>query len=64
MAAMSNREFVHVIEQKLELARKLAHKCDEIVKTGTINGLQKVVKNVVAEKSYLEVTCHKVSVRP
>lgn len=64
MAAICDREFVHVIEQKLESARKLAHKCDEILKTGTIKGFQKVVKKVVAEKSFLEITCDKVSVHP
>ena len=64
MAAICDREFVHVIEQKLESAQKLAHKCDEILKTGTIKGFQKVVKKVVAEKSFLEITCDKVSVHP
>ena len=61
MAAISDREFSHVIKQKLELAQTLAHKSDTFVKAGKITGIQKIEKKVIAEKSFLEATFHKVS---
>ena len=61
MALIGNREFSlsHVVEQKLELALKLAHKIDTYAKK--IVGIQKVEKKIAAEKVFLEATLVKVS---